>query len=179
MKKSALLLFGIAILLLSPILGCSLLGPSSPPQPTLVTYINDQFGYSIGYPKNWQASEQSKKEVYLLSSAPDKAYIGIGVLENATLPISEIAMRWVLAVSQKEDNVVLTNRMQMQGLWDWYVSYDYVTAWGEDFHAEAFFKQVGTRIYRVETVGEKAKYSEYPFAAMLSSFKLSPEQSTQ
>ncbi len=179
MRKLALSLSLIGTLLLSLLIGCNLFGPSSPPQPTLTTYINAEFGYSIAHPEEWRVDEQNKKDVYILSLDPDKAYVGIGILENAVLPISEIAMRWVLAVSQKQDNVILTNSIQMTGLWDWYLSYDYVTAWGEDFHAEAFFKQVEKRTYRVETVGEKARYSEYPFAAILSSFKLSSEQNIQ
>jgi hypothetical protein len=179
LKKFLLLPLLAAVLLLIPTTACSVFGPSSPPQPILTTYINDQYGYSVGHPKDWQMTEESKKEVYLLSLDPEKGYFSVGVLENATLPISEIAKRWLVAVSQMQDDVVLVDTVKMEGLWDWYLSYDYVTKWGEDFHAESFFKQIGTRVYRIETVGEKASFSNYPFSAIISSFKLSTEQPTK
>jgi len=179
MRKSALLILSIAVLLLSITAGCSILGPSSPQEPIFTTYINDQFDYSISYPENWLEGEQSKKEVYILASDPDQAYICIAVLENATLPMSEIAKRWLVAVTQSQDNVAIIDSAKMEGLWDWYLSYDYVSKWDEDFHAEVFFKQVGTRVYRVDLIGERAKYSDYPFSEILASFKLSTEQNTQ
>ena len=177
LKKSLLLSLLAAILLLIP--ACSVFGPSSLPQPILTTYVNDQYGYSVGHPKDWQVTEQSKKEVYFLSLDPDKGYFSIAVLDNSPLPISEISRRWLMAVTQMQDNVVLVDTAKMEGLWGWYLSYDYVTKWGEDFHAEAFFKQIGTRVYRIETVGEQAKFSNYPFSAILSSFKLPTEQPTK
>ena len=142
-------------------------------------YINDEYGYSISYPINWLAGEQSEKEVYILAEDPDQAYVSIFVLENNTLPMSEIAKRWLFAVTQNQDNVVIIDSAKMEGLWDWYLSYDYISKWKEDFHAEIFFKQEGTRVYRLDLVGEKAKYADYPFSDILTSFKLSPEQGTE
>ncbi len=177
MKKSLLLSLLAAILLLIP--ACSVFGPSSPPQPILTTYVNDQYGYSVGYPKDWKVIPQSKKDMTFVSLDPDKGYFGIGVLENSTLPLSDVSKRWLLAVSQMQDNVVFIDSVKMEGLWDWYLAYDYVTKWGEQFHAETFFKQVGTRVYRIDTHGEAAKFSNYPFSAIISSFKLSTEQPTK
>ena len=177
LKKSLLLPLLAAILLIIP--ACSVFGPSSPPQPTLQTYVNDQYGYSVGYPQDWQVDSQSKTHMTFTSSAPDKGYFGIGVLENSTLPISEISKRWLMAVTQMQDNVVLVDTAKMEGLWGWYLSYDYMTKWGEQFHAETFFKQVGTRVYRIDTHGEAAKFSNYPFSAIISSFKLSTGQPTK
>jgi len=174
MRKSALLLLSIAMLLPSTIIGCNFLAPSSPPQLTMDTYINDAYGYSISYPSNWLAGDNSKKEVYILANDPDQAYVAIAVLENVTLPMPEIAQRWLVAVTQSQDNVAIIDSAKMEGLWDWYLSYDYVSQWNEDFHAEIFFKQVGTRTYRVDLIGEKAKYADYPFSEILASFKLSP-----
>lgn len=154
------------------IVGCSISAPSSPTEIPMETYINDEYGYSISYPINWLAGEQSKKEVYILAKDPDQAYIGIAVLENNTLPISGVAERWLFAVTQSQDNVVIVDSAKMEGLWDWYLSYDYVSKWKEDFHAEIFFKREGTSVYRVDLIGEKAKYADYPFSEILASFRL-------
>lgn len=175
-KKSSLILLGVILLLLSTIIACSAFGPSSPPEPALLTYTNNTWGYSIGYPTDWEPLEESGKPVYLLPSGQYAGYVGISVLENPTLPIDEIAKRWLFAVTQNQKDVALVDTAKMEGLWNWYLSYDYVSDQGQEFHAESFFKQTGTRVYKIDTVGEKAKYAEYPFSRILASFKLPSEK---
>lgn len=179
-KLLSLLLLAFITLPLVTAVACSMFGSSSLPQPTLTMYINDQFGYSIGYPnKDWEVGEENKKQVYLIPYSPYKGHVRISVLENNTLPVSEVAKRWLFAITQTQDGVVFIDMVEMKGLWDQYLSYDYISNWGEGFHAEAFLKQVGTRVYLIETAGEQAKYTEYPFTAILGSFKLSPEKTTK
>ena len=146
----------------------------------LTTYVNEQYSYSISYPKaDWEILEQNKKQVYLIPHSPYLGHVRISVLENNTLPMSDVAQRWLFAITQVQKDVVLVEMMQMEGLWNWYLSYDYVSDAGENFQGEAFLKQEGGRVYLIETAGEKAKYTEYSFGTIVSSFKLLTEQPTK
>jgi hypothetical protein len=59
----------------------------------------------------------------------------------------------------------------MEGLWNWYLSYDYEAATGR-FHGEAYFKSTADHVYKLDTAGDAAGYKNYPFSTIISSFKL-------
>jgi hypothetical protein len=93
----------------------------------------------------------------------------IDVVEGVTA--REAAQRWLISIGTTWGEVTKLEDKLMQGSWDWYLSYDYDTNFGS-FHGEAYFKQAGTRVYKLDTTGLKQEYSTHPFNTMISSFKL-------
>ena len=61
---------------------------------------------------------------------------------------------------------------KLEGQWDWYLSYGWVTNAGVEFMGQAFFKYTTKYIYKLDTAAKSLEYDEYPFNTIVSSFKL-------
>lgn len=163
-KALLLLLPGFIILLLSQVIAC---GESHP-----TTYTNDDWGYAISYPNNWQVEMADGEKTFLVSSPYGLGSLRIDVIE--AVPAETAATSWLMGIGTTLGSVTLLDNRMMQGMWDWYLCYEYMTDYGE-FHGEAFFKRTETHLYKLDTVGEKSKYDTYAFDSIISTFKLLPE----
>ena len=172
-NKYWLLFLGLTVLSLSPVIACGEAGTTSPSQLSFNTYTNDDWGCAISYPSDWQAQVVPADRTCLISSPAlaDRGSLRLDVIE--ALPAKQAAERWLMALGTAWGSITLLHSTRMQGLWDWYLSYDYNSGYGE-FHGETFFKETPDYLYKIDTAGEKAKYDSYPFAEMISSFKLLP-----
>ncbi len=164
-KELLFLLVGLIILLLSAVTACG--------ETHSTTYTNENWGYAITYPKEWQVEVADGEKIFLVRPPYDiKGSLMIEVI--GTYSAETAAANWLMGVGTAHGSVTLLEGRVMQGMWDYYLCYEYVTDYGE-FHGEAFFKQTETHLYKLDTVGEKSKYDTYAFDSIISTFKLLPE----
>ena len=168
MRKRKRLLFPLIgyliILSLSLVTGCG--------ETHSTSYTNDQWGYTISYPNDWQVEVADAEKTFLVSSPYGWGSLRIDVIEACPAEIA--AENWLMLIGTKYGSVTLLDGRVMQGMWDYYLCYEYVTDYNE-FHGEAFFKQTETHLYKLDTVGEMWKYDSYRFDPIISTFKLLPE----
>ena len=157
-----LLLLGLIALLLSSLVACGRSG--------YTTYTNDKAGYSISYPLNWKVEVSEDGTKCLIISPTRRASVLIDVVEGMTA--KEAANYWLISVGSAWGEVTKLEDKPMQDFWDWYLSYEYETSYYETFRGEAYFKQTGTDVYKLDTAGDKDGYAGYPFATIISTFKL-------
>lgn len=174
-RKHIVLLLGLLILLLSMVISCSQAETTPISESTLITYTNDDYGYTISYPSNWHVQVMSTNETDLLPPQPYRGFIGIYVVENPELPVERMADGWLIAMTTIRDDFVQLDSKRMQGLWDWYLAYDFMTEYGEEFHGETYFKQTDTHLYKIETAAETPRYDAYTFDKLIPTFKLLSE----
>jgi len=160
-KKYCLLILGLVVLMFSSLVACG--------KPGFTKYTNNEFGYTISYPINWEVEIAKDETVCLLKSPSHKASIRIDVIEAMTA--EDAAKRWIISMGTAWTDITLLENKPMQGFWGWYLSYDYEAYLGT-YHGEAYFRQTKTRVYKLDTAGDVVGYKEYPFATMISSFKL-------
>ena len=164
-KESLFLLLGFIIILLSPAIACG--------EAHSTTYTNDDFGYAISYPNDWQVEVADGEKTFLVRPADDKSgSLRIDVIEAR--PAETAAQNWLMLIGTTYGSVTLLDRRVMQGMWDYYLCYEYITGYGE-FHGEAFFKQTETHLYKLDTVAENTKYDTYSFDSIISTFELLPK----
>jgi hypothetical protein len=154
-------LLGLIVLLLSSSFGCGRAG--------YTTYNNDTQGYSISYPLNWDSEVTKDATIFIVKSPSHLASVRIDVI--AAMSAQQAAQRWGMAMGTGNAEFALLENKPMDGFWNWYLSYDYDAGTGP-FHGEAYFKTTADHIYKLDTAGDSAKYSTYPFATIVSSFKL-------
>jgi hypothetical protein len=138
--------------------------------PGYTTYTNDKAGYTISYPLNWQVEMSEDGTVYYVESPSQRAAVRIDVIEGKTA--REVAQLWLIFIGTAFGEVTKLEDKSMDGFWDWYLSYEYETDYYEPRRGEAYFKQTETHVYKLSTVGDKGGYDSYPFATIISSFKL-------
>ena len=160
-NRNWILIFGLIVLLLGSGIGCS--------KPTLTTYNNEAQGYSISYPVNWESEVTQDAKIFVIKSPSILASVRVDVIDP--VPAQQAAQRWVMAMGTGNAEFALLENKQMEGSWEWYVSYDYDAGTGP-FHGEAYFKTTADHTYKVDTAGDMAGYKTYPFASIVSSFKL-------
>jgi hypothetical protein len=161
-KKIWFLLLGLIVLLISFLVACG--------KPGYTTYTNDKVGYSISYPLNWQVEVSEDGTKCLITSPTRRGSVMIDVVEGMTA--REAAQRWLISIGTAWGEVIKLEDRPMEGFWDWYLSYEYETSYYETFRGEAYFKQTETHVYKLDTAGDKDGYASYPFATMISTFKL-------
>jgi len=83
----------------------------------------------------------------------------------------DAAQRWLISLGTHWGEIAQLENKPMDGFWNWYVSYDYEAGTGP-FHGEAYFKSTSDHLYRLDTAADSAGYDSYPFATIISSFKL-------
>lgn len=161
----SLVLLGLAVLLSAMLLGgCGTQG--------FVDYSNEEWGYTIKYPYNWKLEISTDGKVCVGTAPSKKGSFRIDVVEGG-LSAHDAAQRWLMAIGTAYKEVtMLENKPATDKFWGWYLAYEYDTELYGIFHGEAFFRQVEGRVYKIDTLAEKALYEKYPFPAILSSFKL-------
>jgi len=160
-RKFWFLLIGLVVLLSGAAVSCG--------QPGYTTYVNDVEGYSISYPLNWKAEVSKDSTVYIIKSPSSFGSVRIDVI--GVMSAQQAAQRWVMAMGTGNADFALLENKPAEGNWDWYVSYDYDAGFGP-YHGEAYFKSTQDHVYKLDTAGDAARYSSYPFATIISSFKL-------
>ena len=160
-RKYWFLALGLIVLLISSLVAC---------RTGYTTYTNDEVGYSISYPVNWKVEVSEDGTKCLIISPTRRASVMIDVVEDMTA--REAANYWLISVGTAWGEVTKLEDKPMEGFWDWYLSYEYETTYYETFRGEAYFKQVDKNVYKLDTAGDKDGYDSYPFATMLSTFKL-------
>ena len=160
-RKYWFLALGLIVLLISSLVAC---------RTGYTTYTNDEVGYSISYPVNWKVEVSEDGTKCLIISPTRRASVMIDVVEDMTA--REAANYWLISVGTAWGEVTKLEDKPMEGFWDWYLSYEYVTSYYETFRGEAYFKQADKYVYKLDTAGDKNGYDSYPFATMISTFKL-------
>ncbi|MCJ7515439.1 MAG: hypothetical protein MUO89_05675 [Dehalococcoidia bacterium] len=160
-NRNWILLFGLVVLLLISGFGCG--------QPGFTIYNNDAQGYSISYPQSWASEVTKDAKIFLVKSPSILASVRVDVIDP--MQAQQAAQKWVMAMGTGNVDFALLENKQMEGFWDWYLSYDYDAGTGP-FHGEAYFKTTADHVYKLDTAGDMAGYKSYPFSAIISSFKL-------
>lgn len=160
-KRYWLLLVGLIGLLLSPFVACGQTG--------YIPYNNDEFGYTVSYPYTWTVEASADGTKCLITSPSRTGSVMIDVTEGLTA--KEAANRWLISIGTAWGAIVKLEDKPMEGAWDWYLAYDYEADYGT-FHGEAYFKQAGNYVYKLDSAAEKDGYESYPFSTIISSFKL-------
>ena len=160
-RKYWFVIFSLITLMLTPLVACG--------QPGYTTYTNKEKGYSIRYPLNWQVEVTEDSTICVIKSPSRFASVRIDVID--AMPAQQAAQRWILAMGTAWAEFAVLENKPMGDFWDWYISYDYEAETGI-FHGEAYFKQTTAHVYKLDTAGDVAGYKNYPFSAIISSFKL-------
>jgi len=138
----------------------------------MLTYKNEQFGYSIDYPQDWRVEVADKGKTCLLSSTEPLSTGSIRIDVIPSVPIEQAAQSWEMAMATQWEELTRYDNKKLQGQWDWYLSYGWVTNTGVEFLGQAFFKHTIKYIYKVDTASKSLSYDKYPFDTIVSSFKL-------
>jgi hypothetical protein len=156
------LLLGLIVLLLSFVINSCGLGGYT-------TYKNEKAGYSISYPLSWSSQVSEDGKILFMQSKSRLASVRIDVFDVMTA--QQAAQRWIIAMGTGSLDFALLENKPMEGLWNWYLSYDYEASTGM-FHGEAYFKTTAEHTYKLDTAGDMENYETYPFPKIVSSFKL-------
>jgi len=151
-----------------------------PESAAYLTYTNDMLGYAISYPNDWLVEVLESNIVRIDPPFPYDGAIHI-VAYDKSLPIGVRVQIFVESKAETWDNFTLLDSREMQGMWDWYVSYDYDYTWeeyGTHFHGEAYFKRTEQYTYIVQIDFEKAAYDAYPVSEIVETFMLLPESAS-
>jgi len=135
-----LLVVALVLLLASCVLACGEEGekppPSAPPapesEPEYVHYVNEEFEFSLDYPKGWLLEEVNPNEVGIKpkDSEYNQIQIGaydakpiIGVFEESFIVSSHKAsLQQFFDTMGASDLEILVNE-RASGMWDWVVSF--------------------------------------------------------
>ena len=138
-----LLVIGLVLLLASCVLACGEEGEKPPPsapstpesEPEYVHYVNEEFEFSLDYPKDWLLGEVSPNEVGI--KPKDSEYNQIQISAYEAKPIIGVYEESFIASSHKaglqqyfdalgaSDLEILVNE-RVSGMWDWVVSFTVV-----------------------------------------------------
>lgn len=173
-KWYSLLLIGLVVLLASSVLGCQ--APPPPPVPSSFdTYTNYMWGYTISYPNDWHVNSTEPENTVI---APPFPYIGkvtIKAEERSFLPIRDRVQIRLETGAEVWDIFTVLESKEMEGMWDWYASYDYYEGEYDIWlHEEVFFKDTAQYSYRVSIYFEKADYDVYSLSEIARTFTLLP-----
>ncbi|MBM3154204.1 MAG: hypothetical protein FJ008_02600 [Chloroflexi bacterium] len=160
----------LAVLALSLIAACS--GIS---KPKLLKYTNNEYGYSISYPEDWQVEVADKGKTCLLTPTAGFTTGSIRIDAIPSVPIERAAQSWEMAMGSQWGEITRYENKKMQGQWDWYLSYGWVTEEGLEFQGEAYFKYTPSYAYKVDTAARAKEYDQYSFNKIIASFKLLDE----
>jgi hypothetical protein len=155
------LLSGLIVLMLSSGIGCV--------QPGFTTYTNEAEGYSINYPQNWGVEVSADGTTCLITSPTRIASVMIYVADS--MAAQTAAQYWMMSLGTHWAQITQIENRPMEGFWNWYVSYEYLSDNGL-FHGEAYFKRTGDHLYRIDTAADSIGYKDFPFPYIISSFKL-------
>lgn len=170
MRKNILRAFIYLILLIGVLGFC--IACSGTSQTKMLTYKNEAFGYSIDYPKDWRVEVADKGKTCLLTPTSPSMTGSLMIYVVPSAPVEQAARSWEIAMATQWEELTRYDNRKLQGQWDWYLSYGWVTNQGFEFMGEAYFKQTATYVYRVDTAAKSLEYDKYPFDDIISSFKL-------
>ena len=170
-KKYLLPIAGLVVLLSSLVVGCSQEEVISLDQRPFLTYTNEDWGYSINYPGNWEVDAIGATETYLLAPKPYSGFINISIVANPNLTPEQAATGWFMAITDTYNDPSLLANIKMETWWDWYTGYDYISRAGEEFRGEAYFKQAESNLYKINMEGEREVFEDYPFDEIISTFR--------
>jgi len=145
---------------------------SGTPDTKMLTYKNEQFGHSIDYPKDWKVEVAEKGKICLLTPTSPSMTGSLMIHVIPSIPIEQAVQSWEIALATQWEELTRYDNRKLQGQWDWYLSYSWVTNQGTEFMGQAFFKHTPIYIYRVDTAAQPPEYDKYPFDSIVSSFKL-------
>lgn len=163
----ALIYLLVLTLALSLCISCS-----GTPKTEMLTYNNEQFGYSIDYPIDWRVEVADKGKTCVLSSTEPLSTGSIRIDAIPPVPVEQAAQSWEIAMASQWEELTRYDNKKLQGQWDWYLSYSWVTNTEGEFHGKAYFKYTTKYMYKVDTAAKSLEYDKYPFNTILSSFKL-------
>ena len=161
----------VYLLLLIPVLGL-FTACSETSETKLLTYKNEQFGYSIDYPQDWRVEVADEGKTCLLSPTEPESTGSIRIDVIPSVPAQQAAQSWEIAMATQWEELTRYDNRKLEGQWDWYLSYGWVTDQGFEFLGQAFFKYTPKYLYKVDTAAKPLEYDKYPFDTIISSFKL-------
>ena len=161
----------ISTLALSLFAACSgTAGKTSPAK--LLTYKNEEFGYSISYPGDWKIEVADKGKTSLVTPISANSIGSVRIDAIPSVPIATAAQSWEMAMATQWSTLTRHENKKIQGQWDWYLSYGWTTDKGVEFLGQAYFKYTPNYVYKVDTAAKAVEYYKYPFNTIISSFKV-------
>jgi len=151
--------------------------PPPPSSPSFDTYTNYMWGYTINYPNDWDVDSAEPERTVI---APPPPYIGMVTIiadERSSLPIRDRVQIWLEAGAEHWDSFTVLESREVEGMWDWYASYNYYWAeYDKEFHGEMYFKDTAQYSYELSIDFEKADYDVYPLSEIAETFTLLEEE---
>ncbi len=139
------------------------------------TYTNDFLGYIISYPDDWVVRDDIFWVLLKFEPPPDySGGIDVAAMVNAG-SVKEVVLEWLRILVDEDDwySIDVLENYEMQGKWDWYVSFDgTMEEQGEEMHGEIHAKQEGSWFYIVHMFFEKANYYDYPLTEIIETFEV-------
>lgn len=161
----------LAVLALNLLAACSGIA-SKAPQTKPLTYKNEEFGYSITYPGDWRMEVADKGKTCLLTPISASSPGSIRIDAIPSVPVEKAAQSWEIAMGSQWGEITRYENKKMQGQWDWYLSYGWITDKRGEFLGQAYFKYTPQYTYKIDTAAPAAEYYKYPFNEIISSFKI-------
>jgi hypothetical protein len=133
MKVMLLPLLVIGVLLLSACGAPATTQPAeAPTEPQFVHYVNEEFGYSIDYPKGWLLEELNPNEIGIKPKDSEYNQVQIGAYAGEPI-IGSLPESWVAAANEAglqqffdvlgASNLNVFINEPASGKWDWVVSF--------------------------------------------------------
>jgi hypothetical protein len=138
----------------------------------LMTYKNEEFGYSVSYPGDWRVEVADKGKTCLLTPLSASSTGSVRIDAITSIPAERAAQSWEIAMGSQWGEITRYENKKTQGQWDWYLSYGWATDKGVEFLGQAYFKYTPQYVYKIDTAAKAAEYYKYPFNTIISSFKV-------
>jgi len=152
--------------------------PSSP-SPSFTTYRDEKWGYTIGYPDDWFVETVAPEMISLHPAFSHLSWGSIFVMvDESSGPASGMAQALVTELEQANPTTfTLIDNGEAQGMWDWYVCYEYMAEYEYVTivrRGEAYVKNTEQYMYVVNLDFEKENYDSYPLSQIVDTFTLLP-----
>jgi len=167
-------LIGLVLLLASSILACE-----TSPQPELVHYASEEFGYTVDYPQGWDLVQLSANEIVIgppdskydqvqISAKPGEPRIGL-LPESVIAGSIEVNLQEFFGRLGATDLNVSKNEL-VSGKWDWVVAFTFVHQ-GTPLEGEMLIKETESMYYSLTVISISG--ADWPEGqAVVDSFRL-------
>jgi hypothetical protein len=134
----------------------SLTACGAPSETQFVQYENEEFGFSIDYPKGWQLKEPKSGEVRIEPKDSEYNQVQIGALaetpvisslaESETAAFIETVLQRFFDLLEASNLNILVNE-RATGRWDWVASFTAVHKDGTPLQGSLFIKESNSTCY--------------------------------
>lgn len=173
-KRFPMPLIGLVLLLASSVVACE-----TSPEPELVHYASEEFGYSVDYPRGWDLVQLNPNEIVIgptaskydqiqISAKPEETRIGL--LPESLVAGSTEANLQEFFSRLGGTNLNVSKNEPVSGKWDWLVAFTFVHQ-GTPLEGEMLVKETESMYYGLTVISVSG--TDWPEGqAVVDSFRL-------